>query len=220
MSSYCAFPVGDNPRALILVLHEIFGVNDYMCSVVDELASMGFVSTCPCLFERPRTFEYGQVDVALNAFNRRDPNALVESCKTAVGEIVNSGRLQDGLSLGILGFCAGATLGLHLVSSKFADSFVGFYPAFSSCPALTFEVPACPTLILMGDKDELMTTEEEINLSGFISKAPPPSGIVKFSGASHAFHCKNRSSYSPLAASAAWELSIDHFTSTLVSKKF
>jgi len=50
-SAHRADPTGP-PRGGVVVLQEIFGVNDHIRAVTDQYAAAGFVAVAPALFDR------------------------------------------------------------------------------------------------------------------------------------------------------------------------
>ena len=53
-SAYVAKPEG-TPRAAIVVLQEIFGVNSHIRSVADRFAAEGYLAVAPATFDRVKT---------------------------------------------------------------------------------------------------------------------------------------------------------------------
>ena len=51
-SAHVAFPAVPKAAPVVVVLHEVFGVNDDMRMTCDELANHGFIAICPDLFWR------------------------------------------------------------------------------------------------------------------------------------------------------------------------
>ena len=51
LDAYAAQPPGDT-RGLVVVVQEIFGVNDHIRSVVDRYAELGYMAVAPSLFDR------------------------------------------------------------------------------------------------------------------------------------------------------------------------
>ena len=49
--AYCA-DGPDKPKGLVVVVQEIFGVNDHIRSVADRYAELGYIAVAPSLFDR------------------------------------------------------------------------------------------------------------------------------------------------------------------------
>jgi carboxymethylenebutenolidase len=126
---YLALPAsGYGPG--IVVLQEIFGVNQYMRSVTDWYAAHGFVALCPDLFWR---MEHGvelsdtgpDHEKAIEFYLRLDEAKAVEDAAAAVEFL----RRYSGCNgrVGGVGFCLGGNLA-YLLSVRFTpDCAVGYY---------------------------------------------------------------------------------------------
>ena len=127
--AYLALPAsGYGPG--IVVLQEIFGVNDDMRSVTDWYATHGFVALCPDLFWR---LERGvklngkgdDWNKAFDLYQRLDEAKAVEDSAAAMNFL----RQHSACSgrVGAVGFCLGGNLA-YLLSVRFKpDCAVGYY---------------------------------------------------------------------------------------------
>ena len=126
---YLALPAsGYGPG--IVVLQEIFGVNDYMRSVADWYAAHGFVALCPDLFWRLErgielTDKGADQQKAFALYQRVDEAKAVEDGAAAV-EFLRRDSACSG-RVGTVGFCMGGNLA-YLLSARFKpDCAVGYY---------------------------------------------------------------------------------------------
>src|ERR1044072_3956733 len=124
---YLALPAsGHGPG--IVVLQEIFGVNDYMRSVTDWYAAHGLVALCPDLFwriERNVELTAAHWDKAIDFYNRRDATKAVQDAAAAL-ECLRKHPACSGRA-GAVGFCLGGKLA-YVLSVRFKpDCAVGFY---------------------------------------------------------------------------------------------
>lgn len=66
LDAYRAAPSG-NPKGGVVVIQEIFGVNDHIRSVCDDYAARGFLSLAPALYDRQkRSAVFGYTDAERN----------------------------------------------------------------------------------------------------------------------------------------------------------
>jgi carboxymethylenebutenolidase len=112
----------------IVVLQEIFGVNDYMRSVADWYATHGFVALCPDLFWRlERGVELTDKDwnQAIDFYQRIDEAKAVEDSAAALNFLRQhtacSGRA------GAVGYCMGGNLAYLFSVRLKPDCAVSFY---------------------------------------------------------------------------------------------
>jgi carboxymethylenebutenolidase len=128
--AYLALPAGGYGPGIVVV-QEIFGVNEYMRSVTDWYAAHGFVALCPDLFWRqePGVQLTDQIDTdwqkAFALYQGLDEAKAVEDSAAAV-EFLRQHSSCTG-RVGAVGFCLGGNLA-WLLSVRFEpDCAVGYY---------------------------------------------------------------------------------------------
>ena len=124
---YLALPAsGYGPG--IVVLQEIFGVNDYMRGVADWYAAHGFVALCPDLFWRLEPgVQLTEADFskAIDYYQRLDEAKAVEDSAAAMNFLRQHPACNG--HVGAVGFCLGGNLA-YLLSARFKpDCAVGYY---------------------------------------------------------------------------------------------
>jgi carboxymethylenebutenolidase len=125
--AYLATPASGYGPGIVL-LQEIFGVNEYMRNVADWYAAHGFVVLCPDLFwrqERNVELTDAEWNRAIQLYQGLDEAKAVEDSAAAMDFLRHhpacSGRV------GALGFCLGGNLA-YLLSVRFKpDCAVGYY---------------------------------------------------------------------------------------------
>jgi carboxymethylenebutenolidase len=100
------------PRGAILVVQEIFGVNAHIRAVADRYAAEGYVALAPAYFdavEHDVELGYDQAGVA-----RGRDLAQAVGLERAASVTASAARLlqDEGLKVGIVGFCWGGTVAL------------------------------------------------------------------------------------------------------------
>ncbi len=129
-SGYLATPASGNGPGVV-VIQEIFGVNDVMRGICDELAGEGFVALCPDLFWRiepgiqltdkteaewKRAFElFGTFDVDAGV---KDIAATLTALRAV--EACNG-------KAGAIGYCLGGQLAYLAAARTDSDASVGYY---------------------------------------------------------------------------------------------
>lgn len=129
-SAYLATPAS-NQAPGVLVLQEIYGVNDVMRGVCDWLASEGFTALCPDLFWR---IEPGlQLSDQTEAGNKRAFELFgLYDHATGLGDIrasLAALRKLDACSgkAGAIGYCLGGALAYQTACHTDSDASVGYY---------------------------------------------------------------------------------------------
>lgn len=127
--AYCARPA-ENPRAAILVIPEIFGVNAGIAAKCDAWAELGYLAIAPDIFwrfapgsELNPDFE-GEFKQAVNnmmQFSADDGVKDIEACAKHI-------RHAEGVEkVGVVGFCLGGRLAYMAATRTDVDASVGYY---------------------------------------------------------------------------------------------
>ena len=129
-SAYLARPEsGEGPG--IVLLQEIFGVNQVMRNRCDALAAQGFTALCPDLFWRiepgvditdQSQAEWDKAFSLMKAFN---PDTGVEDIAASISWL----RSQDGTGgkVGAMGYCLGGLLAYLTAARTDSDATIGYY---------------------------------------------------------------------------------------------
>lgn len=127
--AYCARPEG-SPRAAIVVVPEIFGVNDGIKTKCDEWAELGYFAIAPDIFWR---FAPGsELDPDVEAqFKQALDNMQKFAADDGVKDIeatVRYCRREEGVAkVGVVGFCLGGRLAYMAAARTDVDASVGYY---------------------------------------------------------------------------------------------
>ncbi|WP_293677478.1 dienelactone hydrolase family protein, partial [uncultured Phenylobacterium sp.] len=129
-SAYVARPAKAKAPAVV-VIQEIFGVNQVMRDITDGLAAQGYLAICPDLFWR---IEPG-IDItdrseaewkrAFELFNAFDVEAGVKDIQATVTKIRADPGSND--KVGAVGFCLGGLLAFLTAMETDADCAVSYY---------------------------------------------------------------------------------------------
>ncbi len=127
--AYCARPEG-TPRAAILVIPEIFGVNPGNMKKCDDWASMGYLAICPDIFWRFAAGVELDPDVesefkqALENMGKFDPDLCVKDIEAITKHIRAE---EDVEKVGLVGFCLGGRMAYMAAARTDIDASVGYY---------------------------------------------------------------------------------------------
>jgi len=130
MGGYLATPAsGRGPG--IVVIQEIFGVNNVMRDLADGFAARGFFALAPDLFWRlePGVKLTDKTDAewkrAFDLMNRFDAAKGVSDIQAAIARL----RKQDGCTgkVGAVGYCLGGLLAYLTAARTDSDASVGYY---------------------------------------------------------------------------------------------
>ncbi len=126
--AYCAEPAG-TPRAAIIVIQEIFGVNHGIRLKCDHLAADGYLAIAPDLFWRLEPGVELDPDVpaefqqALDLMGRFDQDMGVRDIEATI----HVARAKSGGKVGVVGYCLGGRLAFMAAARTDAQASVGYY---------------------------------------------------------------------------------------------
>jgi carboxymethylenebutenolidase len=199
LGAYRADPAG-TPKGGMVVIQEIFGVNQHIRAVCDRLASEGYVAVAPALFDRTqKDFECGytppEIEKARSFVAKPDWDAMMRDTDAAIKEIKSVGPV------GIIGFCMGRTIAF-LAATRLSglSASVAYYGG--RIVAFADEKPKCPVQMHFGETDHSipMTDVEAIK-----QKRSSDCEIYVYAGAGHGFHCDERGSFHKASCDLAWQ---------------
>jgi carboxymethylenebutenolidase len=128
-SAYCARPLGE-PRAAIVVIQEIFGVNAGIRRKCDRIAAEGYLALAPDLFWRLEPGVELDPDVepefkrALGLMGRFDQDQGVADIEATI----RHARRELGVpKVGVVGYCLGGRLAFMVAARTDAHASVGYY---------------------------------------------------------------------------------------------
>jgi len=128
-AAYCARPEGQ-PRAAIVVIQEIFGVNAGIRRKCDRLAADGYLALSPDLFWRLQPGVELDPDVAsefqqaLGLMGRFDQDQGVADIEATIRHARNALGVPK---VGVVGYCLGGRLAFMVAARTDADASVGYY---------------------------------------------------------------------------------------------
>ena len=119
------------PRGAIVVIQEIFGVNEGIRRKCDHWAGLGYLGVAPDLFWRLEPGVELDPDVpdefkqALGLMQRFDQNQGISDIEAAIREARR--RLSEGGKVGCVGYCLGGRLAFMTAARTDVDASVGYY---------------------------------------------------------------------------------------------
>lgn len=164
---YLALPeAGSGPG--ILLLQEIFGVNDFIKMKADDLASEGYVVFAPDVFWRVRphlalahdeaslqeAFEaVGQYSTEVDFETKTADLVVALEYLTALPEVA-------GHKVAVMGYCLGGFLAYLTAAKGSPDACVSYYGSgIADLPELAAEI-TCPVLFHFGGNDSYIPNEQ------------------------------------------------------------
>ena len=188
-SAYLSTPAtGSGPG--LLVIQEIFGVNQSMRQMCDAFAAQGFFALCPDIFWRQepgiqitdKTDEEWQK--AFQLFQGFDVDKGVEDLKDSLAAL----RGLDACSgkAGTVGYCLGGKLAFLMATRSDAECNIGYYGV--GLAELLGEVAAIstPLMLHVAEQDEYCPPEAQAKLRDSLGSHPQTT-LHSYPGMPHAF---------------------------------
>jgi len=205
-SAYLATPPG-RPRAGLVVIQEIFGVNSHIRAVTDGFAKDGYLAIAPALFDRVRPgIELGYQPDGIAA--GREMRGKV-SWDDALKDIAAAARHAGGAGkIGCVGYCWGGSLAWLAATRLDFAAAVGYYGG--QIFDFRNEAPRCPVLLHFGERDHGIPMEKVEAL-----RQAHPDLPVHLYPAGHGFNCDQRADFDAASAERARMRTLEFFAANL-----
>lgn len=212
-SGYLSKPEsGAGPKPGIVVIQEIFGVNQVMRDLTDWYASQGYVALCPDLFWR---IEPG-IDItdkteeewkqAFDLFGKFD----VEKGTADIAATIDTLRPMTSGKVGAVGYCLGGQLAYLTACHTSSDASVGYYGVNIQNRLDDAKGIKTPLMLHVAGKDEFVPPEaQEQIVSGLRDNAQVT--IHRYPDMDHAFARPGGAHYDKKTADEANDRTIKFF---------
>ena len=203
-SGYRAAPHGE-VKGAVVVIQEIFGVNDHIRAVVDGFADAGYVAVAPQIFDRIEhdiALGYSDEEVARGRALRAELG--FDDPIMDIDATIGSLTVRD-LKTMTVGYCYGGALA-WLSATRLGEQLHGAVSYYGVVAPFITEKPLCPTMLHFGEEDGLIPMED---VRAF--QAAHPDAQVFTYPAGHGFNCDLRGSYHAESAALARERTLAFF---------
>ena len=211
--AFYAEPV-PRPKAAIIVIHEIFGLNAHIRDVARRFARQGYVTLAPDLYTRQGTptLDLGDRPALMKFVASLSDPQIVGDLQAAISFL----NAQGISNVGSIGFCMGGLYSYLLAcQSDKLSAAVDFYGRIvyaetsPNKPVSPLELAPqlkCPLLCCFGETDASIPLSDVAKLRTALAGSTPDWKINVYPGAGHAFFNDTRPSYfAPAAADAGTE---------------
>ena len=209
--AYLAQPTGE-PKASLVVLQEIFGLNDHIKSVADFFASEGYLVIAPATQDRSAknlALGYAPEDMAegikhKTAVTSLPNNPVMSDIQASIYHVANTKKV------GVIGYCWGGFLAWKSACElQGVSAAISYYPGgIETADDLT---PQCPTMLHFATEDKHITLDIVENFKN----KQTHSEVFIYQG-QHGFNCDARSAYHADAAKLALQRSLDFLKKNLL----
>lgn len=194
------------PAPVVVVLHEVFGVNDDMRQSCREFAEQGFIALCPDLFWRQEpgldlnywSDEEWKKGLALYEAYDFDQGVLDVETVVAMGRSLPEGNGK----VGVMGYCLGGLMTFLTAARSRVDAAVAYYGGGTQNHLGDAHTLQSPMIMHLGTQDEFISPEAQDAIKAALKDSDNVT-IYGYPGCSHAFARHTGTHYDPSAAALA-----------------
>lgn len=201
-------PAGTGPG--IVLIQEIFGVNDHIKAVADQYALDGYVVLAPDLFWRQQpdvVLGYGDADMgrAMGFLQQLDFPAAIADLRATVTAL--RARAECNGKVASIGYCLGGLLSYLSAVHAGVDAAVCYYPGSIENHLDQAAKITCPILLHFAEQDHyiLPAAVKAVQTTFHDVKTAV---IEVYPGVDHGFNCWERPAYHQKTSSLAHGLTL------------
>jgi len=208
LGAYLCEPEGA-ARGGVVIIQEIFGVNEHIRDVAERYAAVGYKTIAPALYDRfERDFQccYSADEIATG----REFKTMANDAFNNVMLDVEAARksVLDAGGVGVTGYCWGGVVTWGAACRLHFQAASSYYGA--GILPMVDEKPRCPTILHFGNQDASIPMSEVDQ----IAEAHPDCEIFVYD-ADHGFNCDRRGQFDPRAMNIAAMRTIRLFDANL-----
>jgi carboxymethylenebutenolidase len=204
LDAYVAQPDG-KPWGGLVVIQEIFGVNQHIRSVADRFAQEGFYAVAPALFDRvQRNLELTDAGEDMQKGMAAAQKINIDDAVKDVDAALQYAAKETGKPAGVVGYCYGGTLAWLSATRLAPAAAVGYYGGHIA--RFAGEKPRVPVMLHFGKHDNHIPQADVEKV-----QAAHPEVEIYWYDAGHAFNNDTRASYNEAAATEAMARTLAFF---------
>ncbi len=212
VQAYLAVPRARGAFPGIVVIHEWWGLNDWVKEQADALAKQGYVALAVDLYRGKVATEVMEA----HELSRALPEDRALRDLKAGFEYLRTLPQTQGKRVGVIGWCMGGGWSLTLaVNEPRLSACVIYYGRLLTEEAVLRRI-TCPVLGIFGDRDRGIPVEMVRAFESEMKRLNKKVEVHIFSGTGHAFaNPNNRQGYNATSAQKAWQITLAFLKRTL-----
>jgi carboxymethylenebutenolidase len=205
----------DGPAPAVLIIHDIWGANDFYRDLARRLAGEGFAALLPDFFVRQGPLPEQTREAARARGAELNQRAAIQDVAGALSWLTDHPATSG--AVGTIGFCMGGTLVMLAAAREpLPDASVAFYGFPNQAQSeLRPHVPLAeasavrsPLLAIWGDQDHGVGMDNVEAYRAALAEADRPFEFVIYPGPGHAFLTFDSDAPSYAEAQDAWERTV------------
>jgi carboxymethylenebutenolidase len=212
-NGYLVYPeVANNTQQqlpAVIMIHEWWGLNEYIKNQADILAKEGYVVLAVDLYQ-------GEIATTsdrsreLSSSVRNNPASAIDNLKSAVN-YVKSLEIVDDSKVASLGWCFGGDWSLQLAVNSSSENPLAATIVYYGRPVIDNASNASidwPILGIFGDQDQAISVESVKQFASALNASGITNEIYLYEGVGHAFANPSGDNYAPKETADAWQKTI------------
>ena len=205
-------PAGKGPFPALVVIHEWWGLNDWVKEQASKLAGQGYVTLAVDLYRGP----VAATPEEAHELSRGLPRDRAQRDLLAAVDFLGKNQSVNPRRIGVIGWCMGGgyALDLAMAAPHLAAAVVN-YGRLATDPETLKKIQA-PILGIFAGKDRGIPPADVQRFQQQMKELGKRVEVTIFPDAGHAFeNPNNQAGYRPADAAKAWELTVDFLRRTL-----
>lgn len=219
LRGHLARPAEPGPHPAVVVIQEIWGLNDHIRDVAERLAREGYVALAPDMYSREGGAPSQDLEELRRFVGGIPDRRFVQDLRAAVAYLRTRSEVREE-RIGAIGFCIGGAWALLLACHEPIQACADFYGRIRY-PELSDAKPrhpidyvpglACPLLGVFAGDDPMIPVPWVRDLEEALRAHGKSAEVHVYPEAPHAFFNDQRDSYRPEAAEDAWAKTLAFF---------
>jgi len=201
----------------VVIIQEIFGVNDHIREVVDEYAQAGYIALAPDMFWRIEpNVQLGYTPEDVQKARAYRPKFNLELGVHDIESTIRTMRAMphcDG-KVAVVGYCFGGLMAYLTAARTDVMAASCYYGGGIDTFIGEANAVKCPIQFHFGEKDAAIASEvwDKVR-AAFAGRADAE--VFVYEGAQHGFNCTKRASFDPEASKLARSRTLDLLRKTI-----
>lgn len=211
LPAYLARPPKKKSAPAVLVIHEVFGLNDHIKSIADRIAHEGYVALAPNFFVRAAAAPPPKDATDTQAIRRAASSIPIEAAIKDMQASLDFLKADKGVKgkLASIGFCMGGGFSYQIATHT--QDLAGAVIFYGRTPLELVPQVSCPLLASFGGLDKGIPPEGVQAWVEALQKAGKTVDAKIYPDAGHGFFNDTRPAYNAAAAADAWQRVLKFF---------
>ena len=194
-------------KGAIVLIQEIFGVNDHIKAVGKKFSEKGYLVWIPEIYHRIKNnieLAYENEDIIAGK-KYKDQAGWELPTMDVVSCVAN---LKVDHNVATIGFCYGGSLSWRTACLAYGlDAAVCFYG--SQITNFLDKEPRCPTQIHLGEKDLTINEKSQKQINEYANKCSVDVDVHLYNNADHGFFCDQQESFNKEAMDLSFKRTLE-----------